>query len=523
MRSGRLPESTPLVPELCRLSAAELARRIARGELSAREVVDAHVARIAEVNPRLNAVVLPLFDQARRDADRVDQDRARGRPQQGPLAGVPMTIKETIDVVGTPSSAGLAQLAGRLASADAPVAARLRQAGALFLGKTNIAQLLLYQESDNPLYGRTLNPWNPARSPGGSSGGEAAIIAALGSPLGLGSDIGGSIRGPAHYCGIHGFRPTSTRISTAGTFNAMTWQSAILDQTGPLARSVEDLRLTMRVLATPEERPWPDPAAVRIGELRIGYFTDDRVFTPSPAIARATREAAAALSAAGATVVEWTPPETEQSAELFHALMSADGWRQVRRILADSPADPRIRRMSRLAALSRPVRQTLLFAARLLGEHRLERLTRRAGRASQDLYQALCQEQTELKARFAAALEAAQLDALVCPPSALAALPHGATAVLSCVHTYCYHFNVLGMPAGVVAATRVRPGEETAGTRARDMLDRHCRVVERGSAGLPVGVQVAAPPWRDDVVLAVQAVLEEHFRRQPDFPAVPPL
>ena len=180
--------------QITSLDANELADRIANRQLSSREVVDAHITRIEEVNPRLNAIVVRLFEQARADADAADESIRLGAAV-GPLHGVPITVKEMYHVAGTPTTAGVTHLATSNASQDAVLVARLRRAGAIILGKTNVAQLGLMLESDNPLYGRTNNPWNLERSPSGSSGGEAAIIAAGGSPLGFGSDTAGSILG----------------------------------------------------------------------------------------------------------------------------------------------------------------------------------------------------------------------------------------------------------------------------------------------------------------------------------------
>lgn len=185
------------------MNASEIAILIARGDLSAAEAVEAHIQRIKEVNPDLNAVVFPLFDQARAEAAEADARRQRGEPL-GPLHGVPITIKDSYDVAGTPTVVGLETRVGHRAAADSPLVARLRQAGAIVLGKTNAPQVLLYNETDNAVYGRTNNPWSLDRAPGGSSGGEGAIVAAGGSAMGLGSDIGGSVREPAHSCGVHG-------------------------------------------------------------------------------------------------------------------------------------------------------------------------------------------------------------------------------------------------------------------------------------------------------------------------------
>ena len=192
-------------------SAQELARLIASGEISAREVVDAHIERIEAINPKLNAVVVERFDAARREAASVDGKRAV-RDKLPPLAGVPITVKECLDLAGTPSTFGITSRANTIASADEQHVARLRAAGAIVLGKTNDSQLLITIECDNPVYGRSNNPWNPDRTCGGSSGGEGAIIAAGGSALGLGTDIGGSSRYPAAFCGIIGFKPTPADV-----------------------------------------------------------------------------------------------------------------------------------------------------------------------------------------------------------------------------------------------------------------------------------------------------------------------
>ena len=234
------------------LTATEIAQQIKAGELSACAVLDAHIHRIEQVNPQLNAVVIPRFEQARQEAEAADAAQRRG-DALGPLHGVPITIKEQLLVKDTATTFGVLNLKDHQASEDGPLVKRLRVAGAIILGKTNTAQLLMYIESDNPVYGRTHNPWNLERSPGGSSGGEAAIIAAGGSPLGLGSDFGGSIREPSHFCGIQGLKPTVWRLTNLDTRPGIfaDGQTGMVPQPGPLARSVADLTLAMRILAAP--------------------------------------------------------------------------------------------------------------------------------------------------------------------------------------------------------------------------------------------------------------------------------
>ena len=230
-----MAHSTRALAEITRLTAREIAQLVAQGDVSAAEVVEAHIERIEAVNSRLNAVVVKRYDAARAEAAEIDRSRAQGKAL-GPLGGVPMTVKESFDVAGAATTAGLTARAGHRAAADAEMVARLRGAGAILLGKTNVPQLLMANETDNPLYGRTNNPWSLERAPGGSSGGEAAIVAAGGSALGLGTDFGGSVRLPASSCGVHALKPTTGRLTLAGHVALRRGQEAIVSQPGPIAR-----------------------------------------------------------------------------------------------------------------------------------------------------------------------------------------------------------------------------------------------------------------------------------------------
>ena len=510
------------------MGADRLAREIAAGAVTAREAVEVYIRRIEAVNPRLNAVVVPLFEQARADADAADAKQARGEAL-GPLHGVPMSIKESFHIAGTPATGGVPRWAGNTATADNPLVARLRAAGAVVLGKTNVPELLFYLEADNPIYGRTNNPWNLERSPGGSSGGEGALVAAGGAALGLGTDLGGSIRVPAHCCGIHGLKPTSGRLTMRDTFDAAInpGQQAIQAQPGPLARHVADLALAMQVLTAPgpESRdpsippvPWRDPSSVAVAGLRVAYYIDDGFITPAPALRRAVEEAAAALRGRGAHVERFTPPDVVEAMRLFVSLLSADGAASARRVLGKGPHDRRIRDLVRIARLPRAARSVLAALLKLAGQDRLAMNMRTMKGRSTDRYWRLVAAQTQYRTDFLAALDAGGFDVILCPPSAHPAVPHGASYYLTAAASYTMLFNLLGMPAGIVAATRVRDDEEGDQPLSRDLVERAARTVEAGSVGLPIGVQVAARHWREDVVLAVMAALEEHFRAQPDYP-----
>jgi fatty acid amide hydrolase len=512
-------------PDCTELGAADLAALIRDGELSALAAVTAHIRRIEEVNPALNAVVVPLFEQARQDARDLDRARAAGAAL-GPLHGVPITVKECFEVAGTPATLGIANRRGHLAAANGPLVARLRAAGAVVLGKTNVSQLLQALDSDNPLYGRTRNPWRLDRSPGGSSGGEAAILAAHGSALGLGSDLGGSLRVPAHCCGVSSLKPTAGRLTRLGCGDHQRGQTVILDQAGPMARRVRDLALAMAVLAAPgAERfdpavppvPWREPGDVAVTGLRVGFYADDEVFACAPAIRRTVDEAARALGARGVEVTAFRPAAAA-AAELFLGLLGADGAAGKRRLLAGGARDQQLAVNMAAARLPGVVRSVLAGVAALGGQRRLAAALRAWGRRSVPAYWRLVDAALAYRQDFLAAMDAQRLDALVCPAFPLPAVPHGAVHRLIFAHSYCLLFNLLGVPAGVVAASRVGPGEESDRANSRDASEAVARRAERGSTGLPVGVQVAARHWREDVVLAVMNELEAHFQRQPSYP-----
>jgi fatty acid amide hydrolase len=515
------------------LTATEIAQKIKAGELSAREVVDAHIQRIEQVNTRLNAVVIPLFDQARKEADAADTAQLQG-DVLGPLHGVPITIKEQFLVKDTATTFGVLNLKNHRATEDGPLVKRLREAGAIILGKTNTGQLLMYIESDNPVYGRTNNPWSLDRSPGGSSGGEAAIIAAGGSPLGLGADFGGSIREPSHFCAIQGLKPTAWRLTKfdirPGIFAG--GQEGVVPQPGPMARSVADLALAMRILAAPGlERidlsvppvPWPTLDKVSMRGMRIAMYSDDGYFTASPAIRRVVAEAADALHAAGAEVESWMPPDVNEAMRLFFSIASADAANALKRALGPDKPMPQIRAILQGSSIPKPLRRFVAAIMQTLGQTRLSRIARQTGARSAESYWKLIEDLATYRLRFHKALDSGRFDAIICPPTSLPAVLHGSTATLLDFDSYARLYNVLGMPAGVVAAGRVRAGEESDRAPSKDRVERTAEEVEMGSAGLPVGVQVAARHWREDIVLAVMSALESHFRMQPDYPGQPPI
>jgi len=295
-------------PDLDAASAATLARAIADRRLSAREACEAAIRRIERLDPAINAVVVRDFDRAREQAAACDARLARG--ERASLLGVPMTVKESLDVAGLPTTWGLPQLRDFRAREDAVVVARLKTAGAVILGKTNVPPSLADWQSTNPIYGRTVNPHDATRSPGGSSGGAAAAVASGMVALECGSDIGGSVRVPAAFCGIFGHKPTFGLVPVRGHgFPGTDGAGVELAVIGPLARTAEDLDLALNVIAGPDideaaayRLALPSPRPRSLAECRILVLDTHPRAATDAVIREAVARVAADADKAGATV-----------------------------------------------------------------------------------------------------------------------------------------------------------------------------------------------------------------------------
>src|SRR5215471_6225327 len=316
--------------EIWQFSANELAQRIAKRELSSVEVVDAHLARIDAVNPALNAIVKVLGDEARAEAAGADRRLAAGE-KIGPLHGVPFTVKENIDMAGLPTTWGVPALAQAITPADAPVVERMRAAGAIPIGRTNLPDMALRVHTVSSLHGLTRNPWHPDRTAGGSSGGEASALASGMSPIGLGNDIGGSLRNPANACGIASIRPSAGRVPDAGYVPAEDRLLAVqlMNVQGPMARRVADVRLGLRVLMGAHPRdPWsidaPFEGPPLTRPIRVAVLPEPPGGSTDPKVAGVVRRAAQALADAGYVVDEACPPRYEDAVSCWTRLILGD-------------------------------------------------------------------------------------------------------------------------------------------------------------------------------------------------------
>jgi amidase len=449
--------------DILSLSAVRQGSLIADLSISSEELVRAHLAQIERINPALNAVVETLAESALAEAKRSD---ARRTPYAlSPLDGVPFSIKDSIEVAGTVCTAGTLGYRNRPPSThDATLVGRLRAAGAIPIARTNLPDLLFAFESDNLVHGRTNNPYDLARTSGGSSGGEAALIAACGSPMGLGSDAAGSVRLPAHFCGIAALKPTSGRFARTGHVpRAGGWVEAVW-QIGPMARRVEDLCAMMPILLGPDgldrtvvPMPYGEPWRVRPNDLRIAFFADNGILSPDAATDRTVRDAARVLGAR-----ECRPPLIDRVYDLEMRYLAPDGADGLRAFLAGIGSDRVHPLLEGWLRKHEPYRTSLAgFAA--------------------------CW--AELDA-FRSAMHAwvNDWDAVISPVAPFPALPHGESIRDDVFPGFSYTMthNLTGWPAAVV--------------RCGQTAD-----------GLPIGVQIAAAPWREDVVLGIALQLDREL------------
>lgn len=455
------------------LSATRLAELIRTKQVSSVEVVQAHIDRIKTVNPKLNAVVQLAEERALKQAHKADENLARGKVL-GLLHGVPVTIKDEFETKDIVTTIGTLGLKGHIPTRDATVVKRYKKAGAIILGKTNVPELLWAAETDNFIYGRTNNPYDLEKSPNGSSGGEAAIIAAGGSPLGIGSDAGGSIRSPAHFCGIAGLKPTWGRIPLTGSLMPYCPILSRFDAAGPMARFVEDLSLALSVLAGPDGHD-PDvspvslrtPQTVQLEKLRIAFFTKDKLTDPTPEIQQTVKTAAEKLESTGANLQEECPPGFEETADLGFLLLAEDLELGLRNALKDY-------KTTKVHPLLTSALEYWAKLTKKLGEDEPEVALKR----HQNWHRFRC----DLLSFFH------RYDVLVCPPDVVPAWKHDTSFQFEDADGWEYSaaFNMSGSPAAVVRC----------GTSPE---------------GMPIGVQVVGPHWREDIVLAVAGLLEREL------------
>lgn len=452
--------------EFIGLSAGEIARMIRDKQISAVDAVNLCYARIDEVNPKINAVVATCRERALAEAQEADAMLAAGR-SKGPLHGVPFTVKDSFDTAGVVTTGGTLGRKNYVPGKDATVVARVRAAGAILLGKTNTPEFTLgggARGTYNLVYGQSFNPYNVAYSPAGSSGGAGAIVAAGGAFFDIGSDYGGSIRGPAYVNGIAGIKPTLGRCPRTGHIVGYGGPFDSFQETGPMARRVSDLALLLPIMSGPDNWdaamapvPLGDPDTVELKKLRVAFYTSNGEADPTPEIQQLVKECAGYFRDLGCKVTEDRPPKMKELTEArqkFSGANDADHMRRMLQKFGTTQASPGLRLSGELLPSSEFTRW--------------------------------CEVMDAIKSEQLAWFE--KYDLIVCPANAKPPqkVPPEFMRAPGSNPSYTSQYNTTGWPAGVVRA----------GTSTEE-------------PGLPLGIQLVGQPWRDDVVLAAMAFVEK--------------
>ncbi len=482
-------------------SIVEIVNAIQGKTTSPQHVLSKSHQRFRETHEGLNALVQPQYHNAQEACVKVDRE--------SPLAGVPASIKECFSVEGLQTTLGIPSRRDQIDVEDASIVQRLKECGVVVVGKSNIPQAMYLHETTNPVWGQTNHPERKTRGPGGSSGGDAALVAAGVVPLGVGNDLAGSVRQPAHACGVPSLLPSSGILGNGGAFNTIPNFDVVSSRVGFFASSVDDLSLvadSLDLVNKPEE-PFRSQ--------RIAVWEDVGIIEPSPAIKRAVRESSEALVQAGHHVEFIRDDVAQEAAWVMFGLLSADGGHDVQRLFGDDKPIPGIATLLRIGGLPRWIRPFLAAFMWIIGNRIDAAALMATGPRSKKGFRKLIARRDEIIEHMRNTSK--QFDAILCPVSSLPALQHGAAARLVAAASPCLLANLVDLPAGVVPVTRVSEGEQSGRHLSFDRVLRTAIKTDDGSVGLPIGVQVIGlngDPVERTVLGLMQAIESRvHFSR----------
>ncbi|KAK5616254.1 hypothetical protein CRENBAI_015162 [Crenichthys baileyi] len=507
------PSSDPAA--ILSLSLPELTKQLREGSLCPEEVFYSYMQKTLAVHKNLNCcteILLESFDQLKR----VDSNK------EGLLYGIPVSIKDNVSYKNYDCTCGVIINLNQPAKKDSVIVEVLKKQGAIPFVKTNLPQALLNYDCSNPIFGQTVNPYNPQKTSGGSSGGEGALIGGGGSILGIGSDIGGSIRIPASFCGICGFKPTTGRLSSQGIVPIYRGQKCVLSSPGPLARDVDSLALCMQALLCdhmfsldPTVPPLPFNLEMYQSSkpLRIGYFENDGYSQPSPSVIRSLREVKALLEHAGHTLVPYEPLRVNQVAsKLIIRGVFSDGTTSMLQKLKGGPLDPCLRPQVKLYSVPKWLKRILVFLLKPFSPRIPSVLSALCGVSTIPEIWKLHAAVEDYISETVAHWRKHNIDVLLCPMigPAFNLLYCGRLTSLSSL-TMLY--NLLNFPAGAVPVSTVTAQDEEELKHFRgiyqDSWDKLHKQAVTGAEGLPLAVQCVALPWRDELCLRFMKEVEQ--------------
>ncbi|KAM9483194.1 fatty-acid amide hydrolase 1-like [Clarias gariepinus] len=511
IRSCKAQNPAADLSSIMTLPLPELRQRIKGGSLQPNAVLYAYMEKALEVNKKLNCITAVLTESFKH-LDDIESHK------DGLLYGIPISIKDNLDYKGYDSTCGLLTKLDDPASKDCVVVSVLKKQGAIPFVKTNIPQSLISYDCSNPIYGRTLNPCNLKKIPGGSSGGEGALIASGGSILGLGTDLGGSVRVPAAFCGICGLKPTRNRISMLGLTSSTKGIKTVHSTIGPMARDVESLALCMRALlctdmftldATVPPIPFNQEVYESSKPLRIGYYENNGYSQPSPSMSRALRETKELLEKAGHTLIPFTHPRISTVYnELCMKGVYADGGVTVLKHFKEGPVDPCLQKQVTQWRRPKFIKKMMSLLCRFTYPHMAASIQANCGVDSPaDMWK----QQSEAEDYTKETIDEwrkLELDVLLCPMLG-PAYNFNCTSNLLCAPSYIILYNLLNFPVGVVPVTKVTAVDEDLLKDHKESSGDIWPETIQGGVGLPVAVQCVALPWQEEMCLRFMREVEE--------------
>ena len=504
--------------EILKLKAFEISESIRNGQFSIREILDVYMERAQLLGRKHNLTAEEMFEDALSRLDSIVDS------SDSLLFGVPISIKDHIYQEGCCSSGGVVRHCFTQDLGDSPLVSMLRNSGSIPFVRGNVIQMLMWIETTNNIYGTAENPWDITRTTGGSSGGDAGLVAIGGTPLSIGSDIGGSIRIPAAFCGICGFKPSSRRIS--GKYltdmlpkHAFYLEFVIKGSIGPMARCVEDMVLVLK--SWWKEELWQkDNNVIPLKfnnkeyesnkKLRIGYFTDNKIMKCADVVSNVVLSTVDKLSNDGHTLIEMSTDLMYEAFVLcFKALFCMEGSCILDILDGEDPSWPFLG--GYLDAKYPGIGSILLLFVRLSGFKQNYNLLSQCQALTFKEFTVLAAEITNIKTKFHEYYQSQHFDAVICPIWPLVAPQHGSTQKMLSAISYSCVWNVFDFPAGVIPVKLVEPGEDIYNSNVQDAYVKAAKDVMKGSVGLPISIQVVGNSYEDEKVLRVMKIIQGYY------------
>ncbi|KAJ7497727.1 amidase [Mycena latifolia] len=536
-RQSSVPSTSGSV--FTRSTAQEIVKNIERKVWTASQVLEAFIAQSLVAHAATNCITEVLFDYGRKRAKELDAEFEKTKVLTGPLHGVPISVKDQYDIEGYDTTIGFSACANKPAQFTADFVQSMLNAGAVPFVKTNVPQTMYAYECSNPVWGRTSNPYNAAYSSGGSSGGEACMLSLDASVIGLGSDIGGSLRIPASYCGVYSLKPGFGRISDYGAKGKINLRTesfpgfdGVKSVCGPMARCMDDLELACQVAfgasgTFGDFPPVPFRDVTLPKKMRFGYYTSgpDGIIKGSPACIRMVKTTINALENAGHECIELDQHLTPEIMDIYLALTAADGYKNLLRGVGSDPLEASLSVLTFGPKVPQLVRNIVAGGiGTFVGDKIMSGIVRGSGMRTVEEYHVACLRRNEIKKKFYREFwEKHNLDGIITYVHASPQILHDGSKMLSMMSASTLTYNLVDSPCGVVPVTYVKAETDALTDEWKNGPGHGSSMCESelyskgkkplydpvAMEGMPMGVQIVGKLWEDEKVLAMMRVVDD--------------